>query len=71
MFKASGREKFTFELKWYIPLSEIVIFEEPAVDPKESSPANIVSLKSQACNVRDQLLLEDKEDKVRMQIISL
>lgn len=46
-----------------------MIFEEPAVDPKESSPANIVSLKSQACNVRDQLLLEDKDDKVRITYI--
>lgn len=39
------------------------------MDPKESSPANIVSLKSQACNVRDQLLLEDKDDKVRITYI--
>lgn len=64
--QASGRDKFTFELKWYIPLSEIVIFEEPAVEPRENSPANIVTLKSQACTVRDQILRDEKsDDKVR------
>lgn len=64
--QASGRDKFTFELKWYIPLCDIVIFEEPAVEPRENSPANIVALKSQACTVRDQILWDEKsDDKVR------
>lgn len=42
------------------------MYEEPAAEPKETSPANIVSLKSQACTVRDQILLEEKttDDKV-------
>nr|CAD7392837.1 unnamed protein product [Timema cristinae] len=62
-YKASGRDKFTFELKWYIPLCDIVIFEEPAVEPRETSPANIVALKSQACTVRDQILWDEKDDK--------
>nr|CAD7423069.1 unnamed protein product [Timema monikensis] len=63
-YKASGRDKFTFELKWYIPLCDIVIFEEPAVEPRETSPANIVALKSQACTVRDQILWDEKDDKL-------
>jgi len=58
--QASGRDKFTFELKWYIPLPDIVIFEEPGVEPRESSPANLVALKSAASTVRDQLLWEEK-----------
>jgi len=43
-----------------------VIFEEPAVEPRENSPANIVALKSQACTVRDQILWDERnDDKVR------
>ncbi|XP_046389865.1 active breakpoint cluster region-related protein [Ischnura elegans] len=67
-YKASGREKFTFELKWYIPLSDIVIFEEAAIEPRESSPANIVALKSQACTVRDQILWEEKHEEKRLRL---
>lgn len=63
-YKASGRDKFTFELKWYIPLSDIVIFEEPGVEPRESCPPNIVALKSAASTVRDQLLWEERASSV-------
>ena len=64
--QASGRDKFTFELKWYITLCDIVIFEEPAVEPRENSPPNILALKSQACIVRDQILWDERsDDKVR------
>jgi hypothetical protein len=64
--QASGRDKFTFELKWYITLCDIVIFEEPAVEPRENSPPNILALKSQACTVRDQILWDERnDDKVR------
>ncbi|PNF19858.1 hypothetical protein B7P43_G12533 [Cryptotermes secundus] len=67
-YKASGRDKFTFELKWYIPLSDIVIFEEPAVEPRENSPPNIVALKSQACTVRDQILWDERNDDKRLRL---
>ncbi|KAG8224078.1 hypothetical protein J437_LFUL001155 [Ladona fulva] len=67
-YKASGREKFTFELKWYIPLSDIIIFEEAAAEPRESSPANIVALKSQACTVRDQIIWEEKHEEKRLRL---
>ncbi|XP_049873106.1 active breakpoint cluster region-related protein isoform X2 [Pectinophora gossypiella] len=64
-YKASGRDKFTFELKWFIPLPDIVVVEEEAAglsaaDAREASPANIVALKSQASTVRDQILAEER-----------
>lgn len=63
-YKASGRDRFELELKWFIPLKDILIFEEDSTaDLKESSPANILQLKSQACTVRDQILLEEKDEK--------
>ncbi|GLH12881.1 Rho GTPase-activating protein 100F [Gryllus bimaculatus] len=69
-YKASGRDKFTFELKWYIPLKDIVIFEEPVTEPRETCPANIVSLKSQACTVRDQILWDERNDDKRTRLSS-
>jgi breakpoint cluster region protein len=64
--QASGRDKFTFELKWYISLSDIIVYEEFATEPRETSPANIVTLKSAACTVRDQILWQERQldDKV-------
>ncbi|RVE50864.1 hypothetical protein evm_004431 [Chilo suppressalis] len=64
-YKASGRDKFTFELKWFIPLPDIVVVEEESAavnsnDMRETSPANIVALKSQASTVRDQILAEER-----------
>ncbi|XP_058176649.1 uncharacterized protein LOC131291453 [Anopheles ziemanni] len=65
-YKAVGRgggerNGFEFELKWFIPLRDILICEESSNDPKETSPINIVHLKSQACTVRDQILLDEKD----------
>ncbi|XP_070506398.1 active breakpoint cluster region-related protein isoform X2 [Chironomus tepperi] len=64
-YKPSGRERFEFELKWYIPLKDIFIVsdESSPTEPKESSPVNIVQLKSQASTVRDQIMLEDRDEK--------
>ncbi|GJQ70902.1 EG:23E12.2 [Trypoxylus dichotomus] len=65
-YKSSGgkTEKYTFEVKWFIPVEDIVI-EEPTTNPYEVSSSNIVSLKSQASNIRDQLRQEERnaEDK--------
>merc|ERR1719410_2839006 len=58
-YKASGRgggEKFTFQLKWYIPLCEILIVEEPSSEPKETKPANLVMLKTAASSLRDSIV---------------
>lgn len=69
--QSSGRnEKYTFELKWFIPVEDIYILEESTANPHEVSSSNIVALKSQASNVRDQLRQEEEkaavEDKVRL-----
>lgn len=64
-YKPSGRERFEFELKWYIPLKDIFIVsdESSPTEPKESSPVNIVQLKSQASTVRDQIMMEERDEK--------
>lgn len=59
--QASGRDKFTFELKWYIALNDIAVYDEFAAEPKEASPPSIVALKSAACTVRDQILWQERQ----------
>ncbi|XP_069939387.1 active breakpoint cluster region-related protein-like isoform X2 [Cherax quadricarinatus] len=56
-YKPTGRsEKFTFEVKWYISLHDIAVLNDSGPETlKESNPPNLVSLKSQASTVRDQL----------------
>lgn len=44
-----------------------MIFEEPGVEPRESSPPNIVALKSAASTVRDQLLWEERASAIERQ----
>lgn len=57
LLKPTGRsEKFTFEVKWYISLHDIVVVIDSGPETlKEANPPNLVSLKSQASTVRDQL----------------
>ncbi|KAH8420286.1 hypothetical protein KR009_008776 [Drosophila setifemur] len=59
-YKALGRDRIDYELKWFIPLKDITIYEEadPAAELKESSPANISQVKRNLRSVRDQLALE-------------
>ncbi|KAH8295982.1 hypothetical protein KR018_008982 [Drosophila ironensis] len=59
-YKALGRDRIDYELKWFIPLKEISVYEEvdPAAELKESSPANISQVKRNLRSVRDQLALE-------------
>ncbi|XP_016994808.2 active breakpoint cluster region-related protein isoform X1 [Drosophila takahashii] len=59
-YKALGRDRIDYELKWFIPLKEISIIEEadPAAELKESSPANISQVKRNLRSVRDQLAME-------------
>ncbi|XP_043518167.1 active breakpoint cluster region-related protein isoform X7 [Frieseomelitta varia] len=66
-YKASGRDKFTFELKWYVSVAEAVVTED-GVEPRETSPANVVALRSQACTVRDQILWEERNDEKRIRL---
>jgi hypothetical protein len=45
--KTTGiREEFTFLIKWFIPLDEVRKMEDPEGEPKETKPANLVSLKT-------------------------
>ncbi|CAL8077876.1 unnamed protein product [Orchesella dallaii] len=61
-YKASGRnEKFTFELKWYIPVMDCMVVEECS-EPRESTPINLVALRSQASTVRDQIKRQTSRD---------
>ncbi|XP_017030515.1 active breakpoint cluster region-related protein isoform X3 [Drosophila kikkawai] len=59
-YKALGRDRIDYELKWFIPLKDVSIIEEadPAAELKESSPANISQVKRNLRSVRDQLALE-------------
>ncbi|OXU28720.1 hypothetical protein TSAR_012957 [Trichomalopsis sarcophagae] len=66
-YKASGKEKYGFELKWFIPITEVVVMED-GIEPRENSPANVVVLRSQACTVRDQILWEEKNDDKRIRL---
>ncbi|XP_063707678.1 active breakpoint cluster region-related protein-like [Culicoides brevitarsis] len=63
--KASGRDRFECELKWFIPLQDINVLEDIEAEPKESNLVNLIQLKSQACTVRDQIMMEEKEEKKR------
>ncbi|CAL4069366.1 unnamed protein product, partial [Meganyctiphanes norvegica] len=62
-YKPTGRqEKFTFEVKWYISLHDIVVLGDGGGEvPKEANPPNIVLLKSQTSTVRDQLRRHENE----------
>jgi len=65
-YKASGRgEKFTFQLKWYIPLCEVLIVEEPSSEPKETKPANLVALKTAASSLRDTIMQAERDEEWR------
>lgn len=59
-YKALGRDRIDYELKWFIPLKDVQVYEETdaSADLKESSPANISQVKRNLRSVRDQLILE-------------
>ncbi|CAH1155600.1 unnamed protein product [Phaedon cochleariae] len=68
-YKTAGRnEKYTFQLKWFIPVEDIFMLEETTANLFEIDTANIVSLKSQASNVRDQLKQEEKSNESRSKL---
>lgn len=74
-YKASGRDRFEFELKWFVPLKDIFIPTDESIDGqigcggyafgevKENNPVNLLTLKSQASTVRDLILAEERDDK--------
>lgn len=72
-YKGSGRDRLEFDLKWYVPLKDIIIAPEECLeenigcvgvgDLKENNPVNLLSLKSQASTLRDLILAEERDDK--------
>lgn len=77
-YKASGRDRFEFDLKWFISLKDIFIpsddfvLRSPSastitnplgIDAKETNPSNLLLLKTQASAVRDLILAEERDDK--------
>lgn len=74
-YKASGRDRFEFELKWFIPLRDIFIPTDEIApghigianssfgEVKENNPVNLLSLKSQASTVRDLISAEERDEK--------
>lgn len=77
-YKALGRDRIDYELKWYIPLKDVQVYEESdaSADLKESSPANISQVKRNLRSVRDQLILETNNgvrtgDKYRRKLADL
>ncbi|XP_037093395.1 active breakpoint cluster region-related protein-like isoform X3 [Pollicipes pollicipes] len=63
-YKASGRnDKFTFEVKWLTPLAEIVSnCDDLPAEPRDrdTSASSLVTLKSQASTVRDQIRAQER-----------
>ncbi|XP_034473522.1 active breakpoint cluster region-related protein isoform X2 [Drosophila innubila] len=76
-YKALGRDRIDYELKWFIPLKDVNVYEESdtSADLKESSPANISQVKRNLRSVRDQLVLESNGvrtgDKYRRKLADL
>ncbi|KAH8270701.1 hypothetical protein KR044_006656 [Drosophila immigrans] len=76
-YKALGRDRIDYELKWFIPLKDVNVYEESdsSADLKESSPANISQVKRNLRSVRDQLILESNGvrtgDKYRRKLADL
>ena len=46
-------------------LIKALIVEEPSSEPRESHPANLVSLRTQAASLRDQIHRIEKEEEVK------
>ena len=55
------REKNVIE--YFFVLFQALIVEEPSSEPRESSPANLVSLKTSTAALRDQIYRLEKEEE--------
>ena len=49
----------------YFVIFQALIVEEPSSEPKESNPANLVSLKTQASALRDHIYRIEKEEEMK------
>ncbi|XP_064460687.1 active breakpoint cluster region-related protein-like [Ornithodoros turicata] len=62
-YKPSSRQKFTFEVKWYIPLSDVTLMDaEGEAEPiREDNKMNICQLRSRASTLRDLVMKEERD----------
>ncbi|GAB6030324.1 hypothetical protein CHUAL_005992 [Chamberlinius hualienensis] len=61
-YKVSGREKFTYEVKWYIPLHDVILPVEDGF-VREINPVNLLTLRSQVASIRDLITKEELSSK--------
>ena len=61
----SCHENFCYYFLLLFGLIKALIVEEPSSEPKETHPANLVSLRTQASSLRDQILRVEKEEEVK------
>ncbi len=53
-------------LSFFLLFSQALIVEEPSSEPRENNPANLVSLRTQASALRDQIHRIDKEEAAKL-----
>ncbi|XP_077509422.1 rho GTPase activating protein at 1A [Amblyomma americanum] len=63
-YKPSSRQKFTFEVKWYIPLSLVTLIDATGeMEPiKEDNKVNVCQLRSRTSTLRDVVTKEEREN---------
>ncbi|XP_021961038.1 active breakpoint cluster region-related protein isoform X2 [Folsomia candida] len=60
-YKATGKqEKFTYELKWHMPITDCMVVENS--EQRDTASINLVALRSRASNVRDQIKRQCSRD---------
>ncbi|KAH9377187.1 hypothetical protein HPB48_017899 [Haemaphysalis longicornis] len=63
-YKPSSRQKFTFEVKWYIPLSLVTLIDATGeMEPiKEDNKVNVCQLRSRTSTLRDMVAKEERDN---------
>lgn len=64
-YKSSGRDKITYDVKWYIQLQNVVLPPDDGEnkDVRETNPVNVLLLKSQVTSVRDLIMQDEHANK--------
>lgn len=63
-YKPSSRQKFTFEVKWYIPLSLVTLIDATGeMEPiREDNKVNVCQLRSRTSTLRDAVAKEERDN---------
>lgn len=63
-YKPSSRQKFTFEVKWYIPLSLVTLIDATGeMEPiREDNKVNVCQLRSRTSTLRDMVAKEERDN---------